>query len=110
MITSAAPVLSRVRDVTEDVFTALREVRDATVACLSAEPPMAAALAALRPLLCSRLTAGPLPALIAGIGFIAAPGLLADAPWYLEWWQENPSGQPKQLLRDLDPASSAFYD
>src|ERR1044071_9618029 len=99
MITSAAPVLSRVRDVTEEVFTALREVRDATVACLRPEGPerpgrpghpVAADLATLRPLLWSHLTGGPLSALIAGIGFIAAPGLLADAPWYLEWWQENP--------------------
>ncbi|MBO3745382.1 hypothetical protein J5X84_04820 [Streptosporangiaceae bacterium NEAU-GS5] len=110
MITSAAPALSRVHDVTEEVFAAIREVRDATVAALAPERPLVADLAALRPLLWSRLTTGPLAALIAGIGFIAAPGLLADAPWYLEWWQQHPSGQPRQLLRDLDPASSAFYD
>ncbi|GAA4189790.1 hypothetical protein [Microbispora amethystogenes] len=72
--------------------------------------PVAGDLAALRPLLWARLRGSHLPALIAGIGFIAAPGLLADAPWYLEWWQENPSGGPVQLLRDMDPASSAFYD
>lgn len=110
----AAEAAARVREAAEGVFEALREVRDATIACLrtSAGRPVKGDLAALRPLLWARLRGVPahLPALIAGIGFIAAPGLLADAPWYLEWWQENPSGEPVQLLRDLDPASSAFYD
>ncbi|WP_405393231.1 hypothetical protein [Microbispora hainanensis] len=118
----AAAAVARVREAAEGVFEALREVRDAAVACAlpagGTRRPVAADLAALRPLLWARLRGGALsahmpahlPALIAGIGFIAAPGLLADAPWYLEWWQENPSGDPVQLLRDMDPASSAFYD
>lgn len=116
----AATAVARVRETAESVFEALREVRDAAVACVrpagGARRPVVADLAALRPLLWARLRGGPgaLPSpvatLIAGIGFIAAPGLLADAPWYLEWWQENPSGDPVQLLRDLNPASSAFYD
>ncbi|GAA0392159.1 cache domain-containing protein [Microbispora corallina] len=112
----AAEAVARVREAAEGVFAALREVRAATVASLrpaGGRRPVVADLAALRPLLWSRLDAGrvpALPALIAGIGFIAAPGLLADAPWYLEWWQENPAGDPVQLLRDLDPSSSAFYD
>ncbi|WP_214104412.1 cache domain-containing protein [Acrocarpospora catenulata] len=102
--------VARVAQLTDQVYAALREVRDATVTALrdslgAAPAPVVADLAALRPLLWRRLGA-----LIAGIGFIAAPGLLADAPWYLEWWQENPSGRPVQLLRDLDPSSSAFYD
>ncbi|MBB2746192.1 UNVERIFIED_ORG: hypothetical protein FHR35_006055 [Microbispora rosea subsp. rosea] len=122
----AAAAVARVREAAEGVFEALREVRDAAVACVlpagGTRRPVVADLAALRPLLWARLRGGALPArlpahlpahlpaLIAGIGFIAAPGLLADAPWYLEWWQENPSGDPVQLLRDMDPASSAFYD
>ncbi|GIH59389.1 cache domain-containing protein [Microbispora siamensis] len=114
----AAAALARVRETAEGVFEALREVRDAAVACVlpagGTRRPVVADLAALRPLLWARLRGGALPAhlpaLIAGIGFIAAPGLLADAPWYLEWWQENPSGDPVQLLRNMDPASSAFYD
>ncbi|WP_182904732.1 cache domain-containing protein [Microbispora sp. H13382] len=118
----AAAAVARVREAAEGVFEALREVRDAAVACVrpagGARRPVAADLAALRPLLWARLRGGALPAhlpahvtaLIAGIGFIAAPGLLADAPWYLEWWQENPSGAPVRLLRNMDPASSAFYD
>ncbi|MCT9930600.1 cache domain-containing protein [Planotetraspora sp. A-T 1434] len=108
----AEAVVERVREAADGVFAALGEVRDATVACLRPRGgrPVAADLAALRPLLWARLNGSRLSALIAGIGFIAAPGLLADAPWYLEWWQENPAGDPVQLLRDLDPSSSAFYD
>ncbi|GLW97362.1 cache domain-containing protein [Microtetraspora sp. NBRC 16547] len=107
---SVAGVLARVRDTAEEVFTALGDVRAATAGRARAVRRNGRGLAsddlaALRPLLF-----GHLGAIIAGIGFIAAPGLLADAPWYLEWWQENPTGTPVQLLRDLDPSSSAFYD
>ncbi|GAA3807044.1 cache domain-containing protein [Sphaerisporangium flaviroseum] len=98
-----------VSDTTGTVFHALREVSTATAQILTARRggrgPVSGDLAALRPLLSRHLGA-----LIAGIGFIAAPGLLADAHWYLEWWQDNPGGAPVQLLRDLNPASSAFYD
>ncbi|MFI6602152.1 cache domain-containing protein [Nonomuraea sp. NPDC050536] len=102
--------VTRVRDTAEEVFAVLREVRCATLAQAhavrqSGRDLRRSDLAALRPLLTSRLGV-----LIVGIGFIAAPGLLSDAPWYLEWWQENSSGAPAQLLRDLDPSSSAFYD
>lgn len=93
-----------VNTITDEVFDALHAVREATVRL--AGPQMTTGdLAALRPLLHHYLGA-----IIAGIGFIAAPGLLADAPWYLEWWQHDPSGPPVKLVKDLDPASSAFYD
>lgn len=93
-----------VNTITDQVFDALHKVRDATAGL--AGPDMATTdLADLRPLLFHYLGAT-----IAGIGFVAAPGLLADAPWYLEWWQENPAGPPVQLIKNLDPAASAFYD
>jgi hypothetical protein len=95
----------RVRDILDAVFATLGEVRAAAELAVRHGTPASEDLAELRPLLFRHLTG-----LIAGIGFIAAPGLLADAPWYLEWWQETPSGVPAQLVRDLDPASSAFYD
>nr|BFE88990.1 hypothetical protein GCM10020093_115910 [Planobispora longispora] len=79
-------------------------MRDAVTAVLG-PAPVSGDLAALRPLLLPRLGG-----LVSGIGFIAAPGLLSDAPWYLEWWQESSSGDPVRLVRDMDPASSAFYD
>ncbi|MGR6922215.1 cache domain-containing protein [[Actinomadura] parvosata] len=106
---ATAPVgraVSRIGETVRGVFTVLDEVRARTAALARTRRPLTRGdLAALRPLLFRHLGG-----LIAGIGFIAAPGLLADAPWYLEWWQDDPPGTPVQLLRDLDPASSAFYD
>ncbi|MEV0380416.1 cache domain-containing protein [Nonomuraea sp. NPDC050643] len=94
-----------VRESVEGVFTVLDDVRDRTSALIAGRRPVRKDLEALRPALFRHLGG-----LVAGAGFIAAPGLLADAPWYLEWWQDDPSGTPVQLLRDLDPAGSAFYD
>ncbi|MEV0614155.1 cache domain-containing protein [Nonomuraea sp. NPDC050404] len=97
---------ARISEIVEGVFALLDDVRDRTAALAGTRRrPAKADLAALRPALFAHLGG-----LVAGIGFIAAPGLLVDAPWYLEWWQDDPSGRPVQLLRDLDPAGSAFYD
>lgn len=101
---TAAAVADAVGEIVESVLDELHEVRDAAVQVVG-PAPVSDDLAALRPVLFPRLGG-----LISGIGFIAAPGLLADAPWYLEWWQESVSGEPVQLLRDLNPSSSAFYD
>ncbi|WP_242892245.1 cache domain-containing protein [Actinomadura litoris] len=101
---------ARVHATLDAVFATVAEVRDASSRRLAevaaaGRAPVRADLAPLRPLLLPRL--GPL---VCGLGFIAAPGLLADAAWYLEWWQTGPAGVPSQLLPDLDPESSALYD
>ncbi|GAA3445840.1 cache domain-containing protein [Planomonospora venezuelensis] len=101
---TAAGAAAAVGEIAEGVFGALHQVRGAVLATVG-PAPVSGDLAGLRPLLLPRLGG-----LVSGIGFIAAPGLLADAPWYLEWWQEGPSGDPVRLVRDMDPASSAFYD
>ncbi|WP_067812768.1 cache domain-containing protein [Actinomadura kijaniata] len=49
-------------------------------------------------------------ALVSGAGFVAAPGLLADAPMWLEWWQAAGTSPAERLVVDLDPASPGFYD
>jgi hypothetical protein len=48
--------------------------------------------------------------LVTGSGFVAAPGLLADAPLWLEWWQTGDGPDPERLVVDLDSASRGFYD
>jgi hypothetical protein len=48
--------------------------------------------------------------LVTGTGFVAAPGLLADAPLWLEWWQSGDGHDPERLVVDLDPAGRGFYD
>ncbi|TDD79571.1 hypothetical protein [Actinomadura rubrisoli] len=101
---------AHVRATLDGVFATVARVRDASARRLAevgdtGRDPVSADLAPLRPLLLAHL--GPL---VSGLGFIAAPGLLADAAWYLEWWQTGPTGSPSQLLRDLNPESSALYD
>ncbi|MGW7522408.1 cache domain-containing protein [Streptomyces sp. NPDC054783] len=69
--------------------------------------PVSADLAALRPGLHVHLTR---KALVSGVGFVAAPGLLADVPAWLEWWQSGADGEVRPLLLDLDPRQSAYSD
>jgi DNA-binding FadR family transcriptional regulator len=48
--------------------------------------------------------------LASGAGVITAPGVLADAPLWLEWWWTNSAGSPEQLRVNLDPAAPDFFD
>ncbi|MEO3787287.1 cache domain-containing protein [Actinocorallia sp. B10E7] len=100
-------IVDRIQALADHVFGTLDEVRDATarLAATTDGGLRSTDLARLRPLLFERL--GPL---IAGLGFIALPGLLPDSAWYLEWWQYDPDGPPKQLAAELDPAQPTFYD
>jgi hypothetical protein len=48
--------------------------------------------------------------LLAGTGVVFAPGVLTDAPRWLEWWRAAPPGAPVFLDASLDPADPDFYD
>ena len=48
--------------------------------------------------------------LLAGAGVVFAPGALADAPRWLEWWRSVPGGAPVFLDASLDPGDPDFYD
>ncbi|MQA10239.1 MAG: hypothetical protein GEU98_17145 [Pseudonocardiaceae bacterium] len=50
------------------------------------------------------------PRLIAGTGVILAEDMLADRTHWLEWWQNQPDGQPTFLEVDHNPASVDYYD
>ncbi|MET8946469.1 cache domain-containing protein [Streptomyces sp. NPDC004542] len=96
----------------EAVFESVAQTRADTAATLAraaaeGRRPATADLAALRPGLHLRLTRD---ALVSGAGFVAAPGLLADAPAWLEWWQTNAEGDVRPLLPELDPDHSAYSD
>jgi hypothetical protein len=41
---------------------------------------------------------------------VAAPALLADAPWCLEWFARGAQGRPERLVTDTDPEGEGFYD
>jgi hypothetical protein len=129
---AAARVRDTVRDTLEGVFNAVAATRTDTAALLGSlhspydgdrgrgrdgnsngdrngngRQATTADLAALRPGLHARLSR---PGVISGVGFIAAPGLLADAPAWLEWWQRGAGGEIRPLLLDLDPGHSAYSD
>ncbi|WP_053848625.1 cache domain-containing protein [Streptomyces sp. NRRL B-24085] len=105
-------VAARVRSAVETVFDAVAATRADTTALLEGvaaggRRPATADLAALRPGLHLRLARH---ALVSGVGFVAAPGLLADVPAWLEWWQTGAEGDVRPLLPDLDPEHSAYAD
>jgi len=109
---TAAVVAARVRDALEGVFDAVSGTVADTEAVLAkavtgGRRPVSADLAALRTGLHARLTQYDL---VSGLGFVATPGLLADAPSWLEWWQTSADGALRPLLLDLDPDHSAYYD
>jgi hypothetical protein len=105
-------VVAEVDRVLEAVFDTVAGIRADTAAVLERAAaqrrrPVTADLAALRPGLHLRLRTC---ALASGAGFIAAPGLLADVPAWLEWWQTTAEGGVRPLLPDLDPRRSAYSD
>lgn len=65
-------------------------------------------LAVLRPVIFDVLTEH--IDLVAGAGVVAAPDLLADAPYWLEWWWTTPAGGREALRVNLDPRAPDFFD
>lgn len=105
-------VTAGVRSALESVFDAVAATRADTAQLLArvaeeGRRPATVDLAALRPGLHLRLARH---ALVSGVGFVAAPGLLGDVPAWLEWWQSDADGGVRPLLLDLDPAQSAYAD
>ncbi|MFS4095757.1 cache domain-containing protein [Streptomyces sp. AF1A] len=105
-------VAAQVGGALEAVFDTVAATRADTAALferVAAEGrrPASADLAALRPGLHLRLVR---EELVSGVGFVAAPGLLADVPAWLEWWQSGADGDVRPLLLDLDPGHSAYSD
>lgn len=100
-------VAARVRSAVETVFDAVAATRADTTALLErvaaeGRRPATVDLAALRPGLHLRLARH---ALVSGVGFVAAPGLLADVPAWLEWWQSGSEGDVRPLLLDWTPST-----
>lgn len=109
---AARRVAHLVGGVLEAVFAAVAATAADTGAVLGAvaaagRAPTSADLAALRPGLHMRLRH---EELVSGVGFVAAPGLLADVPAWLEWWQCGAEGDVRPLVPDLDPEQSAYAD
>lgn len=94
----------------ERVFQSLRGTAAAFAASYAARPgPYTLAdLASLRPRIHETLDA--FGDLAIGTGVVAAPGLLRDAPYWLEWWWRPGDGTPEPLRVNLDPDGPDFFD
>lgn len=95
----------------EQALTALQHTAAAYRASFAARPAGSYSLAdltALRPRIHATLDAFGETAL--GTGIVVAPGILQDAPYWLEWWWRQGDGAPEALRVNLDPAAPDFYD
>lgn len=50
------------------------------------------------------------PGPVSGAGVIVSPGILADAPYWMEWWWATPKGDPEALRLNLEPSAPDFFD
>jgi hypothetical protein len=50
------------------------------------------------------------PGLVSGAGVIVSPGILADAPYWMEWWWSTAKGDPEALRLNLEPSAPDFFD
>lgn len=110
---TASAAVDEVSRTLETVFSEVARTRDRCERLVAAAQavgrrPTTEDFAALPPLLREQLAAH--RGLISGAGFIAEPGLLADAPFWLQWWQTGADGSPRPLRVDLDPTTSAYSD
>jgi hypothetical protein len=106
-------VLGQVVDELESVFGRLdalgRHLGDLAAEATAADRPLHRDdLAALRPEIFEVLAIH--RGLVAGAGVITVPGLLRDAPRWLEWWWTRAAGTPEALRINLDPTAPDFFD
>ncbi len=107
---SADDVLGDVIEELEQIFDELAGLGRQFAAVIEAAlpEPRLEDLEPLRPTIFALLDAH--RDLVAGAGIVTAPGLLADAPRWLEWWSSAGEGAPEPLRVNLDPRAPDFFD
>ncbi len=90
---------------TRESVTEMKRLVETALA--GAQTPRRASLIDLEPLVRDRL--GVQEGLFHGGGFVAAPELLADAAWWLEWFAWD-SGRIQRLVPQTDPHGAHFFD
>jgi hypothetical protein len=111
---------SELRRVASAIATTMAEVYDDldglaeaaavsyAVATEADEPWTTSQLAGLRPTIHAILARH--GGFVTGAGVIAAPAVLDDAAYFLEWWQLGPRDRPIPLRLGTDPSAPDFYD
>lgn len=92
-----------------DVFDVVDRIADAVERALPAELPKRSDLVGVEPLVRELLAAD---ADVHGAGFVAAPGVLADSEWWLEWFAHAVAAQDRveRLVAETDPSGAHFFD
>lgn len=96
----------------ESFLTSMRaaadELVDVAEATLTARPqPRRTDLTEVERVVRRRL--GEREEVVHGGGVVAAPGVLTDAPWWLEWFAWD-AGVVQRLVSDTDPTGAHFFD
>ena len=101
-------VLSELEEFIEQTRVAVHSIATATEAALATtSSPRRADLIEIQPLVAVIL--GEREETVHGGGFVAAPGLLEDAQWWLEWFAWD-AGAVQRLVSDTDPRGAHFFD
>lgn len=93
-----------------ELFADLDEIAGAVEQQLAADHPRRSDLAIEKR--CLELLIDPARK-VAGAGLVLAPDVLADAPYWLEWWTSNPDASPRvprRLAAETDPRAVGFRD
>lgn len=111
---SADHIANRVAGVLDPIYQALDQLAEALLtvlppAALAGEPGSVSErqLGSLERWLVPHLHGHPA---LAGLGFVATPGLVAGHERYLYWWQRVGAGQPSRLRLNFDAESVDVYD
>jgi len=98
----------------EETRKAVTRIAEATARALADGPARRNSLGEIEPLVRSLLGTDHGPGgMLHGAGFVAAPGLLEDAAWWLEWFAWAPQGSRpsvERLVPETDPAGAHFFD
>ncbi|BDZ64504.1 cache domain-containing protein [Agromyces mangrovi Wang et al. 2018] len=109
---------ARIAETVDGLFALIGTWRDEVAAHVADRvTPLAEGLDAVVERFATGVLADP-DSLMTGAGFVAAPGLLADAPWHLAWWlgDANTFGlegrEPaiRRLEAVVDPEAESFRD
>jgi hypothetical protein len=105
---SAVTIAAQVAGTIDGIFATIDGWRDLVEAHLDEGIELTAA--ALDPVIESfAVPAVTNDTLLTGAGFVAAPGVLADAEWHLAWWLRD-AVEPRRLATIDDPAHEQFRD
>lgn len=107
--TDIAPVIAAVAEIADHAFGVATAIGTAVEKALTGRPaPRRTDLAAVEPLVVPVLGDGNQP--VQGAGFVAAPGVLHDVEWWLEWFARDADGRPQRLITHSEPQAIGFYD